>query len=181
VSEEALPLLFIAGGALTLITSPLIGRLADRHGKQRVFRIMAPISAAMTLVVTNLGTASTAVAVAVVAGLMVSNSGRMVPATALLTGSVAASRRGGFMSANSSVQHLTAGLAAFLAGLIIEESPDGALLHFPLVGWLSAFSTVISLWLVGRIRPAAEESPISSDQALAAAAEALCDATEPMV
>jgi predicted MFS family arabinose efflux permease len=180
MTEEELPLLFIAGGILTLFSSPLVGRLADRFGKLRVFRLIAPVSAVMTLAVTNLAPVPTAVAVAIVAGLMVSNSGRMVAAMAMITGSVAPGRRGGFMTANSSVQHLSAGLGAYIGGLIIAESADG-LQNFPTLGLLSAIATIFSLWLVGRILPATGESEISTNQALAAAAEALCDATEPLV
>jgi MFS transporter, DHA1 family, inner membrane transport protein len=183
MAESRLPLLFVAGGILTLVTSPLIGRLADRYGKLRVFRIIAPASAVMTLVVTNLVPVPTAIAVAVVAGLMVSNSGRMVAAMAMITGSVTPARRGGFMSASSSVQHLAAGLGAYLGGLIIVESADKSLQNFPIVGMLSAIATILSLWLIGRIRPATTDSEISisANQALAAAAEATCDATEPFV
>ena len=88
MSEEKLPLLFIAGGVLTLFSAPWIGRLADRYGKLRVFRIVAPVSAVMTLAITNLVSVPDAVAIAVMAGLMVSNTGRMVAAMAMITSSV---------------------------------------------------------------------------------------------
>ena len=181
MAEDKLPLVFVAGGVLTLFSAPLIGRLADRYGKLRVFRLVAPASAVMTVAVTNLAPVHTAIAVAVVAGLMVSNSGRMVAAMAMITGSVAPGRRGGFLSASSSVQHLAAGLGAYVGGLIIVESADGSLKNFPAVGVLSAIATIFSLWLVGRILPTSADSEISTNQALAAAAEALCDATEPLI
>jgi len=181
MAEDRLPLMFVAGGILTLFSAPLIGRLADRYGKLRVFRLVAPASAVLTLAVTNLAPVNTVVAVAVVAGLMVSNSGRMVAAMAMITSSVAPERRGGFLSASSSVQHLAAGFGAYVGGLIIAESVDGSLGNFATVGLLSAIATLLSLWLAGRIRPAAAETEISTNQALAAAAEALCDATEPVI
>jgi hypothetical protein len=68
-----------------------------------------------------------------------------------------------------------------VGGLIIVESADGSLQNFPTVGLLSAIATISSLWLIGRIRPANGEAAIATNQALAAAAEALCDATEPMI
>ena len=33
MTEQQLPLVYIAGGALTLFAAPIIGRLADRYGK----------------------------------------------------------------------------------------------------------------------------------------------------
>ena len=42
VAESRLPLVYIVGGALTLVGAPLAGRMADRFGKLRVFRIVSP-------------------------------------------------------------------------------------------------------------------------------------------
>jgi predicted MFS family arabinose efflux permease len=181
MAENQLPLMFVAGGVMSLFSSPLIGRLADRYGKLRVFRFIAPASAVLTLWVTSLTPVPTVVAVMAVASLMVANSGRMVAAMAMITSSVVPARRGGFLTASSSVQHLAAGLGAYVGGLIIVETADGRLGNFWIVGLLSAVASIVSLWLAGRIRTAEVETPISTNQALAAAAEALCDATEPLV
>jgi MFS transporter, DHA1 family, inner membrane transport protein len=181
INEDKLPLMFVAGGVLTLFSAPLIGRLADRYGKLRVFRIVAPVSAFMTLAITNLVPVHTAVAIAIMAGLMVSNSGRMVAAMAMITSSVAPHRRGGFLSANSSVQHLAIGFGSYIGGLIIVESADGRLEHFPILGVLSAAATIACLWLAGRIRPITSEHEISTNEAIATAAEAMYDGIEPVV
>jgi len=180
MSENKLPLMFVAGGVLTLFSAPLIGRLADRYGKLRVFRIVAPVSAFMTLAITNLVPVHAAIAIAVMAGLMVSNSGRMVAAMAMITSSVAPHRRGGFLSANSSVQHLAIGFGSYIGGLIIVESPDGQLLHFPILGVLSAVATIICLWLAGRIQPITAEHDIPAGEAIVTAAEAMYDGLEPV-
>jgi predicted MFS family arabinose efflux permease len=39
--QEDLPLIYLFGGTATFFTSRLIGRLADRHGKVRVYRLVA--------------------------------------------------------------------------------------------------------------------------------------------
>ena len=78
VSKENLPLVYVAGGVLTLVSSPLIGRLGDRHGRFRVYRVIAPVAAVLMLVMTNLPRVPLALAVAAPAALMVGNSGRMV-------------------------------------------------------------------------------------------------------
>jgi MFS transporter, DHA1 family, inner membrane transport protein len=49
-----LPLTYVVGGGLTLVAAPLIGRMADRYGKLRIYRIIAPLTAMLMLIVTNL-------------------------------------------------------------------------------------------------------------------------------
>jgi predicted MFS family arabinose efflux permease len=178
MTEEQLPLVYIAGGALTLFAAPVVGRLADRYGKLTMFRMIAPGSALLLLVITHMESAGAVVAVAVFGALMVCNVGRMIPAMAMVTSSVEPSRRGAFLSANSSVQHIAAGFGSYLGGLIVTQAPDGRLDHFGTVGWIAAASTLLSLWLAGRVR-IADQAPVSAEQmSLAAAAEAEVDAGE---
>jgi predicted MFS family arabinose efflux permease len=158
VLEEQLPWVYVTGGALTLVGAPLIGRLADRFGKLEVYRIVAVVSGLLMLAVANLSVAPLAVSVGLVGVLMVSNAGRMVAALAMITGSVERAQRGGFMSANSAVQHLASGLGAYIGGLILVERADGVLLHFDRVGLLAVSFTALSIWLAGRVRPAQESA-----------------------
>jgi predicted MFS family arabinose efflux permease len=180
VTEDRLHWVYVAGGGLTLFAAPFIGRLADRYGKLRVYRVVAPVSAVLMLVVTNLPRVGLAAAVGAVAALMVSNAGRMVAAMAMITGSVVPERRGGFMSVNSSVQHLSTGLGASVGGRIIARASDGRLQHFNLVGLLAVAATLLTLWLAGRLRSAGTAHATTPAQSLAAAAEASCDAGEPI-
>jgi predicted MFS family arabinose efflux permease len=153
VKETSLPLVYIAGGGLTLVAAPWIGKLADRHGKFRVYRAVAPVSAALMLVVTNLPKVPLALAVAAVAALMVGNSGRMVVAMTMVTSCVEPRRRGSFMSLNSAVQHLASGLGAYVGGSIIARGPSGALTHYDLVGLIAVAATLISIGLASRLHP----------------------------
>jgi predicted MFS family arabinose efflux permease len=157
--KTELPWVFVTGGLLTLVGAPLIGRLADRYGKLPVYRIVALISMGLMLVVTNLPQVPLAVAAGVVGTFMLSNAGRMVAALAMITGSVERRRRGGFMSANSAVQHLASGIGATIGGRIVISTPDRRLLHFSWVGLFALVATAISLWLAGRVRPAQESEP----------------------
>jgi MFS transporter, DHA1 family, inner membrane transport protein len=161
VSTASLPLVYIAGGGLTLVAAPLIGKLADRHGKFRVYRVVAPVSAVFMLVVTNLPRVPLAVAVGATAALMVGNAGRMVVAMTMVTSCVEPRRRGSFMSLNSAVQHLSAGVGAALGGLIIGRDASGALTHYDLVGLLAIVTTLASVALAARIRPYTAESTMT--------------------
>jgi predicted MFS family arabinose efflux permease len=180
VTEQQLPLLYVCGGALSLIASPIVGRLADRYGKLRIYRLLAPLSAVLLIAITHLPVVPLAIAVGVFGGLMVCNVGRMIAAMALVTSSVEPHRRGGFLSANASVQHVASGLAAYLAGLIVSESSGGRIEHFGTVGWIAAASTLLSLWLIGRVK-VVDANAISAEAiCLPAAAEATADAGEPL-
>lgn len=180
MTEAQLPLIYIAGGALTLLASPVIGRLADRYGKLRIYHLISPVFALFVLAITHLPPVPVAVAVALFGAMMVSNVGRMIAAMAMITSSVAPHRRGGFLSANSSVQHIASGLGAYVGGLILAEGASGRVEHFGIVGWIAAGATLASLWLAARLRPAVEV-PLSAEKlSLVAAAEASTDAGKPV-
>jgi predicted MFS family arabinose efflux permease len=179
--EEQLPLVYIAGGALTLFTSPMIGKLADLYGKLTIYRLIIPGSALFLVVITHLPPVPLAITLVVFSALMVCNTGRMIAAMAMVTGSVEPSRRGSFLSANSSVQHVAAGFGAHLGGIIVTQSAAGQIEHFGTVGWIAAATTLASLWLAGRVRMV-DSSPVSAEaMSLAAAAEASADAGEPIL
>ena len=159
VLEKELPWIYVGGGVLSLVSSPLIGRWADRSGKLHVYRIIAPGSAAIMLALSNLPRVGLLIAVATVSLLIMSNAGRMVAAMALINASVEPRLRGGFMSAYSSVQHIAAGVGAFLAGLIITVGPDSTLRNYGWVGLVGCTSTLLSVWLASRLRPASKPAP----------------------
>src|SRR5882724_2765135 len=111
LTEKQLPWIYICGGCCTVFSMNWIGRWADRSGKRRVFALMSIAAVLPILLVTNLPVVPLVVALAVSTLLMICMSGRFVPAMALMTASIEARHRGGFMSINSSVQQLAAGFA----------------------------------------------------------------------
>jgi predicted MFS family arabinose efflux permease len=181
VLESELKYVYIVGGAVTLVVAPVVGRLADHYGKLLIYRIIAPLSGLLMIAIGYLPPVHVAVAVTVVGGLIVTNAGRMVAAMAMVTSSVVPARRGGFMSANSAVQHIASGVGAFIGGLIIIQAPNGKFERFGLVGWFAAICTLLTLWVAGRLRVVDEGHPVTDDESLAAAAEATCDVGEPML
>jgi predicted MFS family arabinose efflux permease len=179
IKEEQLPFMYIAGGALTLLTAPVVGRLADRYGKLVVYCIIVPGSALLMLVITHLPPVHVGIAVAVFGALMMCNVGRMIAAYAMVTGSVEPRRRGTFLSINSSVQHVSSGIGAYLGGVIVSKSADNRIENFGAVGWLAAGCTLFTLWLASRVQIVDETS--AESLSLAAAAEASVDAGEPIL
>lgn len=160
ISEVSLSYVYLFGGLATLAVGPLIGRLADRRGHARVFAAVAVFSLVPILAVSHLPRLPLWAVLAVTSMLMAGFAGRMVPAMALVTGSVEPRRRGAFMSVNSSIQQMAAGVASLVAGQIVGGSQATGITHFGTVGWVAATFTVVAVPLALRLKPGARaDSP----------------------
>lgn len=153
-TNDELPYVYLCAGLATLVTMTLFGWLSDRCGKLLIFRCMALFTLVPILLVTNLPSVSLATALMVFTLFMVTSSGRMVPAMALITASATPRNRGGFLSVNASVQQTAMGLATALGGLLLGQGANGEITGFPLVGGLACAATLSSIWLAGHLRPA---------------------------
>jgi len=181
ISERGeLPWVYVAGGVLSLVGAPAIGRLADRFGRLLVYRIAAPSAAALMLAVTLLPRVTPWAAIGLVGVMMLANAGRMVAAMAMVQAGVEPERRGSFQGANSAVQHLASGLGSYVGGLLIVEAADRTLLHFDRVGWFALACTLASLGFAAKLRVAGAVRPTSTGFALAAAAESEADPGGPL-
>jgi predicted MFS family arabinose efflux permease len=149
LTEKQLPWIYIWGGCCTVFSMNWIGRWADRSGKRRVFILMSIAAVLPILLVTNLPAVPLMVAVTASTLLMICMSGRFVPAMALMTASIEARHRGGFMSLNSSVQQLAAGLAAWISGMILGQSASGQMTHFSVTGIVSVACALFCIYLSG--------------------------------
>jgi predicted MFS family arabinose efflux permease len=158
LTEKQLPWLYICGGACTMFSMNWIGRWADRAGKRPVFIRMSVAAVIPILLTTNLPTVPLVIAVSVSTLLMICMSGRFVPAMAMMTASIEARHRGGFMSINSSVQQLAAGLAAWCSGLILGQSATGKITHFRIIGLLSVVCALSCIYLSRFLGRGAETS-----------------------
>lgn len=158
--DRELPLVYLFGGAATFLSTPLVGRLSDRFGKLRVFRIMAVLTVVPILLVTNLPHASATAALAVTTLLFITSAGRMVPAVALITASAAPRVRGSFLSINASVQQTAMGLASLVGGAMLSEGAGGEIAGYPEAGLVAACAAAVCLVLAGRLQPAPVDVPL---------------------
>lgn len=151
LSEAQLPLIYLAGGLATLFTAPLIGRLADRHGKARMLQVVCALSLLPLFLITHLPPLALPFVLAVSTLFMVLVSGRLIPAMALVTSASSPALRGRFLSMNAALQQLAASAAAFLPTLVLAQGTGGRLLHYDLVGYGAMTMTLVALWLAGRV------------------------------
>jgi multidrug resistance protein len=151
-SEMQLTYVYMAGGAFTIFTSPWVGRLADRHGKLKIFTIFMILNLIPIAVITHLGITPIPLVLVITTLFFVTSNGRYVPAAAIITGTAKPENRGSFLSFNSAVQQLAAGFASLLAGLIIGENALGQLTNFNWVGYLAIFFSILCIPLARRVK-----------------------------
>jgi MFS transporter, DHA1 family, inner membrane transport protein len=159
LTKAEIPLVYLVGGLATLVSMNVIGRLADRFPRRTVFRVFALLAVVPIVTLTLLPPGTPLVAtLAVTTAMMVLTSGRMVPAMALITSTAEPRVRGSFLSVNSSVQQLGAGLAPLVAGFLMHDpGPGQPLAGYPLVGAIAATGGVATVFLIGLLHPAAVE------------------------
>ncbi|MFN4084185.1 MAG: MFS transporter [Bacteroidia bacterium] len=144
-SENQLQYIYLVGGLLTVFTSPFIGKLADRKGKKKIFILFALLCILPILAITNLPPIPVYWALAIGGVFFIFTGGRMIPLQAMVTGAVNPKLRGSFMSINSSVQHLMAGMGSFIAGLIVSKNNNGQLIHYNYVGLLAVCMSIVAV------------------------------------
>lgn len=154
--QEDLLYIYVVGGIVTMITSPLVGIFTDRFGAKKVYMVALLLSFIPVLVISHL-TPESLPGVLVVTGVyFIFANARMIPANTMATGAVNATQRGSFMSLRSALVELGAGMAAAAAGLIIVQQSSGKLLNFDYVGYLAVFCSMISLYFAWQVKKVAE-------------------------
>lgn len=151
VTEGQLPMVYMIGGLCTIFSSPFVGRLADRFGKQKIFLWGALITLLPYLIITHLPQTPLWLVLAICAFFFVSSGGRMIPATAMVSGTSLPQNRGSFMSIVSCVQQLSSAVSSYIAGLIIVTGPSGHLENYSVVGYVAVFFTFVAIALSRRI------------------------------
>lgn len=141
--ETHIPFIYMFGGLLTVFTSPYVGKLADRHGRARIFSYFALITTLPIFMITHLPAGAKLWVVLLWSGtFFVTANGRFVPAMTMITSVVPPERRGTFMSLVSCVQQVFAGVGAYVAGLLLSQNASGELSGFAIVG---SFAIVVNL------------------------------------
>jgi predicted MFS family arabinose efflux permease len=155
--EDNIFLIYLVGGLLTIFSAPLVGKLADRHGKYPVFVIFALFSLVPVWLITNLWPMPVWIVLLIAGLFFISVNGRMIPTQAIVSSVTSPQQRGGFMSINSSMQQLASGIAANIGGAIVVENPNGRLDNYHWVGWFSIVLILSCVFLAARVKPVDRE------------------------
>ena len=143
-----LPVVYVITGMTSIVAGPLMGRLSDWIGKYVVFFAGSAVAVVVVLYYTHLGITPLWTVIAISAVLFVAINARMISAQAMLTAVPALKDRGAFMSVNSALQQLSGGVASLMAGIIVVQTPTGALLGYPVLGYVVTGAIVITMILM---------------------------------
>ncbi len=131
---DQVPWVYLCGGAGTLVSARLLGRMTDSRGKVPTYRMLGIGMLVPLFAMTLIHNVPVWVILAVSTLFFMSSSGRMIPGMAIVTSAANPRLRGTFMTLNASVQSAAMGLAAFVGGLIISRDANGLVQDY----WVAA-------------------------------------------
>jgi predicted MFS family arabinose efflux permease len=150
-TKSQTPLIYMTGGVCSMLASWSVGRISDGLGKFRVFVAAVLFSLIPILLITDLPDWPLAAVLALFGFWFAASTSRLIPVQAMVSTVVDNAGRGRFMSFQTSFQQLSAGLASLVSGALVSKSPEGRILHYDRVGWLSATVVFLTILLGYRL------------------------------
>jgi len=160
-SKKITPLIYLVGGIAAFFSANLLGRVSDRVGKMKIFRICLFLSLPLIILITNLMTIPYWIVLVLFAAWFTVATGRGVTSQALVSNVADIKHRGSFQNFNSSMQQAGTGLASLLAGFVVVENEGNKIGNYPGLGIISVAALLISLWLAQNIFSDEKERIIS--------------------
>jgi predicted MFS family arabinose efflux permease len=145
ISLHELPFLYMVTGIFSMITGPIIGKFSDQLGKYNIFVVGSLITMVVVAIYCNLGITPLWIVLILNIIMFAGVSSRIISSQALLTAVPTPQDRGSFMSVNSSVQQISGGIATFIAGKIVVETPVGKLDHYDTLGYVVVGAMIITI------------------------------------
>lgn len=148
LTMEQLPILYGVTGVFSIAFGPIIGKLSDQLGKYKVFAAGSLISIIIVSIYTQFGITPLWIVISMSVIMFVGISSRMISGSALMSGIPDAQDRGAFMSINSSVQQISGGIAAAIAGMIVIQVDNGPLQRYDVLGYVVMCTMLISIGMM---------------------------------
>ncbi|MDQ6619445.1 MAG: MFS transporter [Pseudomonadota bacterium] len=152
----SLPTIYLITGVFTIFIGPLVGKLADRHGKYPVFLGGSILSILMVLIYTHLPPVSLVVVIVVNVVLFAGIFSRIIPFQAMSTSVPEMTKRGSYNALGSAIQQVSGGIASVIAGHIVTLAPNGELEKFPVVGYVVVCATVAAMFTTWKMKQGIE-------------------------
>ena len=152
ISLDSLPIVYLVTGISSIFVGPLVGKAADTFGKLRVFYIGTGLMIVMVLIYTHLGVSTLAVVTLINVVLFIGIFSRMIPFQALMTQVPVLAQRGSFNAINASVSQLAGGMAALVAGHIVQQGADGRIHHYDIAGYVVVAMSLMACILLWRVQ-----------------------------
>ena len=151
-SKLQTPMIYLVGGIASLVTSRWLGRMADQHGKLKVFSISVFLSLGLVAIITNMPPISFFWILLVFGVWFIMGTGRGVTAQSMISNVVPPQQRGSFMSFNSSMQQLGTSFASFIAGFIVTSDPiTHKISNYPWLGFMSVITLGTALLIARKL------------------------------
>jgi predicted MFS family arabinose efflux permease len=150
--ETDVPLMYLIGGLLSVVNSPLVGKISDKYGRYKVFAVLSTLAIIPLFLITNSTSTSVVLFLFCSSMFFIFSGGRMIPVQAMITSAVLPQFRGSFMALNSALQQFSLGIVTFIGGTIITNNVNGELEHYNIVGYIAITATIISIFLAKKIK-----------------------------
>lgn len=151
VAATDIPYIYLVGGAATLVSARLVGRLSDRLGKVQMFSALALALVVPLIGLTLMPAWPLPAVLAVSTTLFVVMSGRMIPGMAIVASAASPALRGTFMTLNSAAQATAMGVAAFVGGQLISRGENGLVVGYWRAALVGCVCSLVSIWLARRL------------------------------
>ena len=149
ITHEELPQMFMISGIASLVIMPAVGWLSDRFDKFKIFAIATTWMMIMVLIYTALGPTPFLLVVTLNILMMMGILSRVTPSSALVSAVPDKEDRGAFMSVSASLQQMSGGIGAIIAGLIIvQKTSDSPIEHYTTMGYIVVVISIITIALM---------------------------------
>ncbi len=152
--EKQLSLVYLVGGVVSIFTGPYVGKLADKHGRFKVFTLLIVVACLIIRHISSSGPLPLWHTLLNAAIFFVFASGRFIPAQATVSLAVPAARRGAYMSLVSCARDFTMGVTAAIGGKVVAQGVGAEILHYDRLGLIAIAFSLCSLWVFRQVRVA---------------------------
>lgn len=156
-SKDLVPLMYFIGGICAIVTSPFIGKIADKKGNFPTFVVLMFLSFIPILLSTHIHVVSMPLALFICATFFILAAGRMIPAYTIMSEATVPQKRGAFMSMRSACMEIGTAIASLVSGFVVKIDARGFVHHFNYVGYISVVAGIICIFLASKIKIVSSE------------------------